>query len=288
MDKIGVWALLAAVVVVACGGTSERVVGTPLDSSSRAGGEAAGVSGKGGGGSRAAGGPAGKAGASSSGSSSAGAAMSTAGAPTQPRARGGDGSAGDASQAGGAGGEGPDESGANAGAPGDYGTAGAGGAAQVETVCDKAHGTITLKPYTLFADGETFTLSDGMHDRVVFEVDIGGDGVASATRRAVVFEGTEDQTTMAAIIEETIRAARELGVLDVNTTLEGTTIGLDADRAGALGNMPIAETVANPNFEVSGFAGGAAVNCMHATCNTDAECAVTCDPVHHVCAELQH
>jgi hypothetical protein len=93
------------------------------------------------------------------------------------------------------------------GASGDAGASGAGGAA---SECIKSSGIITLGPDTFLADGDTFTLGDGVNDPVVFEFELASDndGVRDGNLQ-IVFTGTEGEATLAVLIAAAINDVGE-------------------------------------------------------------------------------
>jgi hypothetical protein len=142
-----------------------------------------------------------------------------AGAPGTGGMSGGGGTTGGTSGSSGEGGQNPTGgtgggagetsggTGGNTGATGGTGgtgggTGGTGGTGAVTAVCDQAEGTITLAPLTFLSDGDTFTLSDGVNAKVVFEFDLTG-GVASG-HKAIAFDGSEDQFGLASLIAQAI------------------------------------------------------------------------------------
>src|SRR6185369_897914 len=103
-------------------------------------------------------------------------------------------------------------------------------------VCDQARGTITLgigptgEP-TYFADGDTFTLSDGVNPSVAFEFDYQGDGASDPSKKTelIAFSGTPSNAEMAHAIADAINSVgrtaessgRKLNIV-ASTTAAGT------------------------------------------------------------------
>lgn len=189
-------------------------------------------------------------------------------------------------------------------------TAGMGGTSNPTPACDHATGRITIGEGTFIASGETFTLSDGLGDPVTFEFSYQAAPV-TAGHVAIDFDGEPTPAEFAVKVAAAINGVTNFGVT-ATTTAEvpngnggaggeggatgnagatnggvggeagaviappptGTqTVELENDRAGALGNVKIKETLGNPNFKVSGMSGGNAVLCAEAAlCEHNAEC----------------
>ncbi len=144
---------------------------------------------------------------------------------------GGAGTGGEAGQnpTGGTGGE----SGAGTGATG--GTSGAAGGGSVTPVCEQATGTITLAPNTFFSDKDTFSIGDGVNAPVVFEFDLNGDGLTNDSHVGIVFDGTENQFGLAALITTAINAQRTAKALLVKATFAEAPIDNGGGEGGAAG-----------------------------------------------------
>lgn len=190
-------------------------------------------------------------------------------------------------------------------------TAGTGGTSNPTPVCDHATGRITIGEGTFIASGETFTLSDGLGDAVTFEFAFAGAQAADGNVE-IPFSGEPTPAEFAVKITNAINSVSSFAVTASTTAnvaggngsggaggeggatgnsgatnggvggeagaviapSTGTqTVELQNDRAGALGNVKIKETLGNPNFKVSGMSGGNAVLCSEAAlCESDAEC----------------
>lgn len=198
-------------------------------------------------------------------------------------------------------------------------TAGSGGSMHPTEVCKQPTGSITLKPMTLFADGDTITLHDGVNHGTVFEMDLDTKPGVASGNWAIVFNGREDQYGLASLIRDAINQAHQDGTLRIAATTSFTylesgatgdaggggapaaggasnggeagapdltlpaVIQLTNDLAGDRGNLNITETAGNPNFSVSGMSGGEAVACSKPTsCSSNAECSGTCGS-NHIC-----
>jgi hypothetical protein len=224
------------------------------------------------------------------------------------------GSSGEASGGAGESGAGSGGGGTGGGA-GEAGNAGAGG---VVPVCTKASGEISLEtdPRTFFQDGDRFTVGDGIIDAITFEFDCGAGVVCNppgsvagvgAGRQEIVFDGTEDEAGMAALIVNAINgtglritanlvsdngggggAGGEGGAAGAAPSVPGEpiVIALAHELYGDRGNVEIGERVANGNFDVSGLSGGEAVSCAatETACSDDDACeSASCDTDTHVC-----
>jgi hypothetical protein len=233
---------------------------------------------------------------------------------------GGTGGTGGTTETGGTGGTG---TGGEAGQGTGGSTGGGAGMGQPTPVCTQATGSLTIKPMTYFADGDTFTLNDGVNAAVVFEFDLDtSEGVRSGNV-AVPFTATDNQFQVATTIVRIIKQEHtdgKLRIQAVNSTTstaatsdgeagasgsagtpgEGTAgqggqggmnldesalIHLTNDLAGARGNQKIKDTVGNPGFVPAGMSGGEAVACgSPASCTSDEECSTSCGD-DHICVQ---
>ena len=191
--------------------------------------------------------------------------------------------------------------------------AGTGGTSNPTPACDHATGRITVGEGTFISNGETFTVSDGLGDAVTFEfayagasaadgnVEIAFDGEPTPAEFAVKITNAINRVTNFGVTASTSAeapsgaggaggaageggAAGNSGATNGGAGGEGgvviapppsgpQTVELLNDRAGALGNVKLKDTVGNPNFKVSGMSGGNAVLCDEdALCDSDAEC----------------
>lgn len=224
------------------------------------------------------------------------------------------GGAGEAGAAGSSGSGG--SSGGGTGGSG-AGEAGSGGAGGVVPVCTKATGTISLDTApnnTFFVDGDRFTVSDGINPAVTFEFDCGAGVVCNppgsaagvgAGREPIVFDGTEDEAGIAALIVTAVNGAGlrltatletsdgggggaggEGGSAPAPIPGEPVVIELANELFGDRGNVRITERVANGNFTVSGLSGGEAVSCPAAVtaCSDGDACeSGDCDTSTNLC-----
>jgi hypothetical protein len=187
-------------------------------------------------------------------------------------------------------------------------------------VCTKASGTITLQtdPHTFFRDGDRFTVADGVGDAVTFEFDCfggticnpddsgpsnGSEGIGDG-REAITFDGTEDESGMAALIVSAINDSDLRVTASIATANDGAggaggeggsapavpgepiVIELAHELFGDRGNAGISERINNPNFTTRGLSGGEAVSCpdtVTACSDGDACESGSCDTDAHLC-----
>lgn len=118
------------------------------------------------------------------------------------------------------------------------------------------------------ADGETFTVNDGSGGSV-FEFDFDFDVPPGRVSIAIV--GSETAGQVAAKVVTAINASPQgLQAISAGSALVQILHG----RATSLGNQPILETVANPELEVSGLAGGLGGDCPDGFgCGSSDDCA---------------
>jgi hypothetical protein len=121
---------------------------------------------------------------------------------------------------------------------------------------DGARGTITAVAAASIVDGETFVIDDGLSAAVTFEFDNNGSVVPSTTLRPVTYTGIETATAMRDLIRNAINSAPVLNI--TANVLDVAVVGLvnSTFKNGTVGNVALAETVANPGFIVTGMTGG--------------------------------
>jgi cysteine-rich repeat protein len=146
-------------------------------------------------------------------------------------------------------------------------------ACSVAKTITAATGTITAVSSAIFLSGETFTLSDGIHPAVVFELTT---GVPAAGHVAVPIGGSATAAQMAARIVEAINGTGVVAAA-VNAG-SSTVVNLTNRLPGAAGNVPIQSTVTANNFKVTGMSGGSAYDCA-----TGVGCASAADCASRVC-----
>jgi hypothetical protein len=234
---------------------------------------------------------------------------------TSPEA--GTGGGGTNGGTGGTGGTNGGTGGTSAGGGGDDG--GTGGSSTPTEACDEASGRITIGVGTLLTSGWTFTLGDGLHDKVAFTFDWDDDSSDEPGDNIIHFSGAPSTAELAVKIADAINAAADLDIKATTTATTGggggggggeggaggeagsgvggqagavepptpmnETVELVNEWAGERGNVKITDTVGNPNFKVSGMSGGKAVICGDAaSCSSDDECdsARSCNS-DHIC-----
>jgi len=116
-----------------------------------------------------------------------------------------------------------------------------------------ASGTITCLGGADLIDGETFTISDGVHEPTVFEFDSGG-GV-TAGRTAVAFAGGDSAATVHLAV---LAAINGVGATLAITATDGggAIVNLVNENTGTAGNVTITDTVADVDFTHTGMSGG--------------------------------
>lgn len=116
----------------------------------------------------------------------------------------------------------------------------------------KATGTITTVAGADLLDGQTFTISDG-HQSVVFEFD--DDVSVLAGHISVPFDSMLDSADD--VRDAVITAINAVATFFVTAASGGAAqVDLTNDFFGTIGNVAVAETVANVGFMVAGLAGG--------------------------------
>jgi len=122
--------------------------------------------------------------------------------------------------------------------------------AQAAPDAQKARATITCVPKANLIDGETVVLTGVDGTVYTFEFDVAGDGVG----------GGNIQVNVSADVTAIDVAVTLAGVIDATgdfaATPSGALVYATQDDPGAAGNIPLAETVADGGFLVSGFSGG--------------------------------
>ena len=211
---------------------------------------------------------------------------------------------------GGAGGGGAGGGGAGGGGAGGGGAGGGGCAGQCQTstcgngviegqeVCDdgnafacgscnalcsvvtaaQAKGSITTVAGSALSSGDTFTLTDGINAATVFEFNTGSVGLGHVKIALNVAD------TAAAVATKIAAAINGVATsLLIGATASGSLVSLIHDRATALGNQPILETVTAVGFTVTALAGGGGDDCALGNgCKTADDCA------SHNCSPSQH
>jgi cysteine-rich repeat protein len=162
--------------------------------------------------------------------------------------------------------------------------------------CSANCGVVTSKRATGFilavsglelADGEMFTLDDGVNPPEVFEFDT-GTGVADG-HVAVTYGTGFDATQVRIAIEAAIQTEHDAGRLliaphsDPTNTNDALAL-LSHDRPTSHGNHPITDTVGAPTFFAAGMFGGQGGNCGdNIGCGSDDDCTSHHCNAQHVC-----
>lgn len=123
------------------------------------------------------------------------------------------------------------------------------------TGAEAAVGSIQCIAKADHVDGETLTISDGVHSAKVFEFDVAGDGVTGG-RVAVDISGATTAPQVANILVTAINNASNLDIVAVHNTNDGLVL-LTNTGAGAFGNVSITDTVSDSGFVVTGMEDGA-------------------------------
>lgn len=134
-----------------------------------------------------------------------------------------------------------------------------------------ALGSITAIAASMLINGETFTLSDGVHAPVVFEFNSAQPTDATHFQ---IFTGASPAATIATRIVNGINA--EVSVLQIQAYVNAqnsSQVLLTAINPGAVGNVAITETVASSAFVVVGMSGGIARDCpLNTGCGSNDDC----------------
>lgn len=120
------------------------------------------------------------------------------------------------------------------------------------TLGAQATGSITAIQEADLIDGETFIIDDGVNPPTVFEIDIGGGGVAGSNV-AVVIAAMDADSVVASLINDAINGVG--ATLLITSTVAGAIVSLTNVNPGAF-NEPIIENIANVGFIAAGMSGG--------------------------------
>jgi cysteine-rich repeat protein len=128
----------------------------------------------------------------------------------------------------------------------------------------KASGAITVVSSAAIQDGDTLTISDGIHPSVTFEFDRNNDG----TQGEVIFWPTNPS-----LLSLEIKIAINNSGLNVIAQSSGNAVTLSNSQFGEFGNQPVTTTVPSSGLTVSGMSGGAGANCPSGTgCTRNEDC----------------
>ena len=143
-----------------------------------------------------------------------------------------------------------------------------------------ATGLIVAVDGASLADGETFTLDDGIGTVVTFEFDVASDGVEDGNT-AINVSGAEPASSMATKIQAAINDHPDL---QIDAEAISNVVSLTNQRASSLGNEPIVRNVSDPDFFVTGMGGGAGGDCGEGVgCATDSDCTPGLVCVNNTC-----
>lgn len=137
-----------------------------------------------------------------------------------------------------------------------------------------ATGTITCVAKASLADTDYVTISDGLRAPALYEFDVTGDGV-TAGRVQVNVSAATTAADVAALLKTAIEANQP--VLTVTDAGSGV-LTLSHKLYGTIGNVTIAESVANAGFTVSGFVNGSGGGYQHVKVGNNSGC---CDILQH-------
>ncbi|WP_224367359.1 DUF4215 domain-containing protein [Hyalangium versicolor] len=123
---------------------------------------------------------------------------------------------------------------------------------------------------------DSFSLSDGLGDKVTFEFDTDEHVEADHVRIDLTHADTEEEVAVA-----TASAINSVGdSLRISAASEGGTVILTHDEVGSFGNQRIAESVWDRSFNVTDMAGGVGADCpVQTPCHAREDCQpnLTCD-----------
>lgn len=121
---------------------------------------------------------------------------------------------------------------------GSSGTA-TGGSGGQSPACSHAEGTITLEPGVLFADGDSFSIGDGLSDPVVFEMDFQGSAAVGTEHVAIPFTGEPSNVDFANKLADAINDQGDnlrVAAETANVAMAVTGSGGEAGSGGEGGN----------------------------------------------------
>jgi hypothetical protein len=117
----------------------------------------------------------------------------------------------------------------------------------------KATGSITVVDGSLLADGDDFTLDDGVNPAVNFEFDSNGVVAGDVT---IMFDGNETEGQIAHKVRDAINAAADLYITASLDPDDEAVVLLENDLGGTDGNQTIGEAVGDAGFTVENMEGG--------------------------------
>ncbi len=132
----------------------------------------------------------------------------------------------------------------------------------------RATGTITVAS-TAVADGESFTIDDGINDPVTFEMDTNSSCQQTAVHKCVTVSGTSTTATIAASIQTAIAGASSS--ISSSVAGGGSQVSLSNTAAGINGNVAIQTSGSSGAIVVEGMTGG--VGCpVGSLCQSRTDC----------------
>lgn len=142
------------------------------------------------------------------------------------------------------------------------------------------------------ADGDNFTLNDGLHPAITFEFDVASDGTVAAGHVVIKLkgDGSEDAGAVAAKMITAITAQSSLDFTVATLGSNGEIVQLTNKNKSSKGNTTIGHAsthndTINASFTFTNFAGGASGDCPAGTgCKDNSDCTSnSCDPTTHLC-----
>ena len=131
-----------------------------------------------------------------------------------------------------------------------------------------ATGFILAVAGSSLVDGDLFSLNDGTGTTQVFEFDL--DANTAVGNIPIFISGGQTAAAVALKIQQAIESSS----LEIGAVNASNMVSLSSTRATSLGNKPITEAVADPDFLVSGMSGGAGGDCASDVgCADDRDCA---------------
>lgn len=148
----------------------------------------------------------------------------------------------------------------------------------------RARGSIKAIKASDLIDGETLTISDGLHGPLVLEFN--KTGGTSTGHIPLSIDDSHTAENVAGIIRDVIKAMPQ-SILEMNATVSGSTVKLESAWTGDIGNQKLLETVSNPGFSVTNMTGGKPYACSEGVgCVKDSDCTSGFACVNKQCAEL--
>jgi hypothetical protein len=132
-----------------------------------------------------------------------------------------------------------------------------------------AFGSITIVSVANIADGETLTISDGVHAPVTFEFISSGDARPGNVR--IFFSRSDGNAPAAATTNAAINGVG--ASLAITAQASSNIVNLVHDLSGSFGNQPITTSATSNQLLVSGMADGSGADCPAGTgCVQNVDC----------------